>query len=235
MEPFTSGTQSRGDRAFRMAVVISVTAHLALAGFFIVKSFIKPKPRLMKAVYLFDMVEPPPQVRYQAPQAPRPAEPVKERKTEPVKAKAKSKAKALAVKKEKDKEVPRETASQVPEKEAEAPREQAAEAGVTDDNPLLIAKPGFPFSFYGNQIFAGIMRNWSQTPKELLEEEEQQVVVVRFDLMKDGRVVNVSIAESSWNKILDNQALRAVETAKIPPIPGEDQTLTVLCRLVLKR
>lgn len=233
MEQFTSGTPSRTDRAFRMAVVISVAVHLALAGFFVVKSFIKPRPRLMKAVYLFDMVEPPPQVRYQAPSAPRPAEPVKERKTEPVKEKAKSKAKALAVKKEKDKEVPKETAA--PEKEAEAPKEQAAEADVSDENPIAIAKPGFPFSFYGSQIFAGIMRNWRQTPQELLGEEEQLVVVVKFDLMKDGRVVNVSIAESSWNKILDNLALRAVETAKIPQIPGEDQTLTVVCRLVLKR
>ena len=223
METFQYGGGTRADRAFKRAVAISVAVHVALAGAFFVKSLIKPKPVLKRNVYLFEMTEPMPQYRERTP------EPAREKKAEPAveRKKAKEKTKALSTKKEKKKEAVKETPREEPES-------AARESETTAADPVSIARPGFPFSFYEGQIFKAINRNW-QPPEELLGADEQLVVVVRFEIQKDGSVTNVSIAESSWNSILDGLALRAVEKAQIPPIPGEDPGLTVSCRLVLKR
>ncbi|MBL8026306.1 MAG: hypothetical protein JNL74_07835, partial [Fibrobacteres bacterium] len=48
-------------------------------------------------------------------------------------------------------------------------------------------------------------------------------------------ITGLEIVESSWNSLLDKFAMRAIGKAKIPPLPGEYQELTINYKLVLRR
>jgi TonB family protein len=102
-------------------------------------------------------------------------------------------------------------------------------------NEMTIQQPDFPYSYYGAQIRNAVEQNWRQTPQELLGSESQLVVLVKFTIGKNGRVSGLEIVESSWNSLLDKFALRAIEKAKIPPLPGEFNELTIHYKLVLRR
>jgi TonB family protein len=215
---FESVIQS--DRFFKNAVIASLVFHLFLIIVPSLVSLFRKKPPVVKKVYLFEMVNLPMRLPED------PIEPVtpREKPKPPEKKKAvkEKKTKALAIKKSKKK---------APVKE---------EKVVEKKEPLLnsemqIARPNFPFNYYEQQIIRAVERNWNNTPKELLGSEMQLVVVVAFQILKNGQVTKLKIMESSWNSILDKLALRAIEKAKIPPIPGPDQTLSIKYRLVLKR
>jgi TonB family protein len=112
-------------------------------------------------------------------------------------------------------------------------KESSDAASVT--NEMTIQQPDFPYSYYGAQIRNAVEQNWRQTPKELLGSESQLVVLVKFTILKNGKISGLEIVESSWNSLLDKFAMRAVDKARIPPLPGDYQELTVHYKLVLRR
>ena len=217
MAHYQSISQATPDRKLKRTVIISLVLHLAVLGFFTFKNVLFRKKRTVKKVYLFDMVNPSPAPREYRRPAPPPEKPKEKKKVE---------KKALA----KPKPAPKAISTKKPEKKAEAPPKEEVL-----DNEMRLARPDFPFHYYEQQIIRAVERNWNTTPQELLGAEEMLAVVVKFDIRKNGQVANVSIVESSWNSLLDKLAIRAIETAKIPPIPGDDQQLSVTYRLVLKR
>ncbi len=100
---------------------------------------------------------------------------------------------------------------------------------------MILQGPAFPYNYYLAQIRNAIEGNWRQTPRELLGSEERLAVVVKFVIVRSGKINEVEIIESSWNSLLDKFALRAIEKAKIPPLPAEYSELPVRYRLVLER
>jgi TonB family protein len=214
-----------GDTALKKAVIISLALHLAVFPVVIAVNLLTRSTRVVKKVYLFDVVDlkAPPRVEGML-RKPETAP----KKQEVKKAKVKEK-KAISYKKsEKNKEKAKE------EPKEEAKEEETKTTSEPLKNAMTIGRPDFPFNFYHQQIIAAVERNWNP-PQELLGSEMQVAVTVRFTLLKSGLVTDLTITESSWNSILDKLALRAIEKAKIPPIPGTDTELTITYRLVLHR
>src|SRR3989339_210897 len=230
MQSFQYGSLPASSRVLKRAITLSLSVHAAVLLAFLVHAFIKPKPPVKRNLYMFEMVDTKPQYKVKLPAfVSKPVEQPKEKK-KAVKPEQK-KAKALSVRKATQQDKMKETPKEEIQSE-EKPHEEAVENEAAVESGINIVKPGFPFNYYEAQIFNAINRNWRQVPEELLGAEEKLIVLVTFDIQKDGHVENVTISESSWNSILDGLALRAVEKAKIPPIPGDDPMLTVACRLV---
>lgn len=226
----------------RKMIYASIGFHVFLCILFPVLSLINPSPKVVSKTYLFDMVDVKPRARRAAAAAPKVKTPEPVKKAAPP-AVVKKMEKAISTRKEapaKEAAKKEEAAPVQPaEQTAEAPSSDARESTESTDNSLsnemTIGKADFPYSYYGAQIRNAVEQNWRQTPQELLGSEAQLVVVVRFTIQKNGKVADLQITESSWNSLLDKLALRAIEKARIPPIPGEDQSLTITYRLVLRR
>jgi TonB family protein len=229
------------DSGLKKIILVSIALHVLLLTGFIITSLIRPNAVVPKTPYLFDMVSVQTPYRYHAPRTSAPV-------AAPVIPKPKSAPKPAAAKKEtgknfttqKVKETPKKVeAKPAPPTENTPPEETKGEgkeeAATPLQNEMSIGKSDFPYSYYGAQIRNAVEQNWRATPQELLGSENQLVVVITFVIQKNGRVTDLQILESSWNSILDKLALRAIEKAKIPPIPGSDDHLPITYRLVLKR
>jgi TonB family protein len=218
---------------FRKLVLVSLTLHVSLFILVPLLSSIHGKARVVPQNYFFDMVDA--RQRWKPPATrTRPVEPAKKEKP-PAKAK-KVIEKAISTKKEIAKKEEKPEKEEKPAPPAEVTSNDPSKA---DDSPLsnemTIGRPDFPFSYYGMQIRNAVEQNWRQAPQELLGSENQLVVVVKFDIRKDGSVAGLQILESSWNSLLDKLAMRAIEKAKFPPVPGDFQSLAITYRLVLRR
>jgi len=234
---FESYVQKKSE--FNRYAVIAVAVHLLVFLFALFIPKLKQKPIKTVTPYVFEMVSPAPvkraRVRRRAVSVPKPVE--KMVKAEPVKKIEKSWQKK---KEEKVQE------KKVEEKIEDSPNWDEIEEPVKENNAsvvstaavsneMTIQQPDFPYSYYGAQIRNAVEQNWRLTPQELLGSESQLVVLVKFTIGKNGRVSGLEIVESSWNSLLDKFALRAIEKAKIPPLPGEYEELTIHYRLVLRR
>ncbi len=222
---------------FRKLVIVSIIIHVTLFVIIPLLSNLSLSPQKVPQNYFFDMVDA--RQRWKPPVSrTRPAAPIIKEKAPAAKT-TKPIEKAISTKKE--------IANKEPVKEEEKPsppaeettNEQAKDDGKEGDTPvsseMTIGSPDFPFSYYGAQIRNAVEQNWRQAPQELLGSENQLVVVVKFDIEKNGKVSNLQILESSWNSLLDKLAMRAIEKARIPPVPGNFESLTITYRLVLRR
>ena len=68
-----------------------------------------------------------------------------------------------------------------------------------------------------------VIRNWSS------KQGVQAVAQLRFVIQKDGRIVDISVEQSSGRQDLDFLASRALQLSKLPPLPAEysEPALTV--------
>ncbi len=74
----------------------------------------------------------------------------------------------------------------------------------------------FEYAYYVQQMLARIHQRWQRTAVR-----GTAVVVVRFTIARDGKVVDASIETSSGVSILDRSSLRAVMLADpMPPLPN---------------
>jgi len=74
----------------------------------------------------------------------------------------------------------------------------------------------FEYAYYVQQMLARIHQRWQRTAVR-----GTAVVVVRFTIARDGRVLDASIETSSGVSILDRSSLRAVMLADpMPPLPN---------------
>ena len=73
----------------------------------------------------------------------------------------------------------------------------------------------FEYSYYVQQMFGRIFRNWQRVPVQ-----GTTFAIVQFTIMKDGRLQNIQIEKSSGVAQLDRAASRAVYLSDpLPPLP----------------
>ena len=117
--------------------------------------------------------------------------------------------------------IPKKIQKQKKKQEIKKVEEKKQEVTQRESKPttlpsLSLETAKFPFTYYVNQIRKKIIENWlwSQNyPGELK-------TVVYFKILRSGEIKELSIKESSKNKIYDNICLRAVElSAPFPPLP----------------
>lgn len=231
------------DSGFKKLLLASIGIHLALFILIPLLGNLNWGPKTVPQNYFFDMVDP--KQRWKQPVS-RPkgitAPAAKEKtqiKTKPIQEKAISTQKEKSPKQEKivkEEPTPTPTTEETSGKETEsAVKDGGGESEGPASSEMTIGNPNFPFSYYGAQIRSAVEMNWREAPQELLGSETQLAVLVKFDILRNGKVANLQILESSWNNLLDKLALRAIEKARIPPLPGEFQSLTITYRLVLRR
>jgi TonB family protein len=74
----------------------------------------------------------------------------------------------------------------------------------------------FEYAYYVQQMLARIHQRWQRTAVR-----GTAVVIVRFTIARDGRVLDAEVETSSGVSILDRSSLRAVMLADpMPPLPN---------------
>jgi len=73
----------------------------------------------------------------------------------------------------------------------------------------------FEYSYYVQQMFGRVFQNWQRVPVK-----GTTFTIIRFTILKDGRVDDVQVEKSSGVPQLDRAALRAVYLSDpLPPLP----------------
>ncbi len=115
-------------------------------------------------------------------------------------------------------ETPPETSPEVAENpEPEAETEQAdfvtgPRVDATDAN--------FPFAWYLARIEGLVDRNWN--PRQLGFGQRARIsCTVHFEIARNGMISGVSLTSGSGIGVYDREALRAVQTTRLPPLPPQ--------------
>src|SRR3989339_1424750 len=209
------------DSGLKKTVIASLVIHLLVFTGFVVGSLIRPSTTVSKTPYLFDMVNVQTPYRYHAPRT----TPVREvpalpkPKAAPKPAVKKEAGKNLTSKKMKEAENKPAPPEEKPQTE-EAPSDAREEAALPQQNEMRLGISGVP-DYFRMQLQRAIEQNWRTVPQELLGSETRLAVTISFTLQKNGQITDIQILESSWNSLLDKLAIRAVEKAKVPPIPDK--------------
>ncbi|MEW6042124.1 MAG: TonB family protein [Elusimicrobiota bacterium] len=205
------------DPYFRRMLTYSIASHLIFFfGILFYQQIIKNKTTVSKP-YLFTMVNVssprPLRATRVTPSLDTKPVPVKETKPTPMQPiEQKVIQRKADVKKEKASERPTPAPSQT--KPAQYPM-----SSLVSQQEVTVDNPSFRYSYFQNAIIMAIGRNWNP-PKELLLDDEEKEVIVFFTVNRDGSILDIELSESSWNNILDRMAIRAVELAKLPPLPN---------------
>jgi len=140
------------------------------------------------------------------------------------------------------KEVPREKPKETPkEKPKEAPKPAAAKPAPTTTAPVAAAatpagQPGadtgvtgpavsgtdtdFPFAYYLKAIESRVVANWH--PRQLGFGDRALVSCsVHFVVNRAGVVSQVKLVRNSGIGVYDREAVRAVQTTRLPPLPPQ--------------
>lgn len=154
--------------------------------------------------------EQPPQVQEAPPELP--AKELPKPKPEPEKKPEK--------KPEKAKEKPSEPRPQAAPESPAAPADADADAAaVLPSGPAVEGTDvDFPFSWYLAQVQGQIARNWD--PRQLGFRSRSVVsCVVHFTILKNGSVAQITLSRSSGVGVFDREALRVVQSSRMPPLP----------------
>jgi periplasmic protein TonB len=113
----------------------------------------------------------------------------------------------------------------IPEPVRQPPREQRSE---TESDAGQTASPSgpsvsgtdvdFPFAWYLNRVEGIIARGWN--PRQLgFRESASRSCVVHFMINRSGQVSQVTLVRGSGVSLFDREALRAVRSGRLPPLP----------------
>lgn len=107
---------------------------------------------------------------------------------------------------------------------ASPPREETTPA--TENAPSLSVPSitgtdtDFPFAWYVSLVEGKIVSNWQ--PRQLGFGKRAVVsCTVHFKIARNGRVSQVNLARNSGVGVYDREALRAVQTTRLPPLPPQ--------------
>ena len=76
----------------------------------------------------------------------------------------------------------------------------------------------FPFAWYLNRVEGIIARNWN--PRQLgFREGTSRTCVIHFMIDRTGQTSQVTLVNSSGVSLFDREALRAVKSGRVPPLP----------------
>lgn len=115
-----------------------------------------------------------------------------------------------------------------PEVKPEEPVEATPKPQVTASGPVSVEIENFAFSYYLAIIESKVGGRWA--PPRGITGSDRPHVIIRFDILRDGRITGASITRSSGISFFDLSAMRAVQDANpLPPLPKgyEDERLQV--------
>ncbi len=196
---------------------ISVGAH-ALCLFLILSI---PMCRRIKKpehkIYTFDLIDPSKLTMRQPKEAqrPKPKEPNEKKKKKPKRKKRVIKKKIALPKKSVE--------EKIKERLKELDKKEWLEPSKVDEleKAKLLDTGTFKNSWYNDAVASKIYQHW-QTPSKTLMEKEELSVVVRFRIMRDGRVTIIGIDKNSGSENLDSSALQAIRDSQpLPPLPQD--------------
>lgn len=126
-----------------------------------------------------------------------------------------------------------------PDSSTPRPAETTPPAGTPDGTAAGSSRLGyqvlgfegstFPFSYYLEQVLSKVDDHWTRPPVE------GPKALVFFRILRDGRVVDLELKESSGNRAFDLSALRAVTNASpLPPLPAGYREPTLSIHLIVR-
>lgn len=113
-------------------------------------------------------------------------------------------------------------------KRSEVKKESPAEPVIQPKTPaasesggLKIDTKDFPFAYYLTILQNRVQNNWNP-PYQTSTQQEKISTIVGFQVLRNGKIVNVSVEKSSGRYLYDQAAQRAVYSANpLPPLPDE--------------
>ncbi len=97
----------------------------------------------------------------------------------------------------------------------------AAESSAVGSSGLKIDTKDFPFAYYLAIMQNRIQRNW-QPPYQTAATSDKLTAIIRFQVLRNGNIINVKIEQSSNRYLFDQAAQRAVYSADpLPPLPDD--------------
>lgn len=122
-----------------------------------------------------------------------------------------------------------ETTPEPVEKPLETPPEIVNDAVETSNDPPVPMVEGasvsntdanFPFAWYLSLMEGKIARNWN--PRQMGFRNDSGVYcTVHFTIQKNGTVTGLTLVQSSGIGVYDREALRAVQAARLTPLPPD--------------
>ncbi|MEK6545208.1 MAG: TonB family protein [Nitrospinota bacterium] len=108
----------------------------------------------------------------------------------------------------------------VQSKDLENQRKQIASIPPTETD-IALDTIDFPYQWYLEAVRLKIDDRWSRLDIQLLSGEIKKAVI-KFRILKNGKIEGVEIEKSSGYPIFDNTALRAIKSSNpLPPLPKE--------------
>lgn len=120
--------------------------------------------------------------------------------------------------------ISKEAAPELPEESEKTliePVQPASEPAVADSGSVKIDIEDFPFAYYLTILRNRIQNNW-HPPYRVATSDEKIATIVKFRVLRNGQIVDVSIEKTSERYLHDQAAQRAVYSANpLPPLPEE--------------
>ncbi len=253
---------SNGDKAFKLAIGVSIIFHTLIFGIIVKKPFSSPEKK--RTVYYVDMLNfgggggskasKVKSVKQKLKKVSNKKKvSMKELKAESEKVKRKSKLTySKPVKKVRKRRKPKRRKTKPKKKQIiRTPLEEVfknfeKEIKKNSDNTTGVGfglgegsggSPllgNFPYAYYIELIKNRISSNWI-TGSMGIRSSDKYLVVISFRILKNGRVVDLKVEKSSGIDSLDTSALRAVKySLPLPPLPAtyEGRDLTVFIQFV---
>ncbi len=206
-------------------VMLSLFGHaLFVAAMVILPSF-RAKPAIPPDAFMVELVAPAPAPARTQTQAttPPPVTPPKQQ----VRPKPKENVSATTVKPETPKPLPEKIepspAATTPPRTVPTQQPYPGDSGTPiEDDPGVdvdVALEGdFQFAWYQASLKAAVYSQWRKPILEGIEDPRE--VRVTFEILRDGRIQNLRVEQSSGVRTLDRSALRAVsDAAPLPSLP----------------
>jgi TonB family protein len=186
------------------------------------------EPHRVLKVQLARMPEAEPQVSQPAPQPePEPAIPEVEPTPQPPPTETELPPKEVPEQRDPEpQQQPEPEPDPVPVQPDPEPQAQPEDTTVTETPPVASGPAvsgtdvDFPFAWYLNTVEGSISRRWR--PRQLgFREGSSRNCVVHFMIGRGGQVSQVTLVRSSGVQLFDREALRAVKSAGLPPLPAK--------------
>ncbi len=115
---------------------------------------------------------------------------------------------------------PKPPTEQADRTESAAAREQGTAQPTASGPSIQGTDTNFPFAWYLANVEGQIARNWR--PRQLGFGERSRVsCAVHFVIGRNGAVSQVTLVQGSNVGVYDREALRAVQSTRLPPLPPQ--------------
>ena len=89
-----------------------------------------------------------------------------------------------------------------------------------DNSTILSDTQGYNFGPYMNSLFNRVRQNWYAVMPEIAVKGQKGRAVVKFTIVRDGKVKDLQLVLSAGDQALDNAAQAAIKVSSpLPPLP----------------